>query len=131
MDLATQTHLKTLREALVLQLQALRAETHAAAQARLAEPAAAVDDVSDLKDMAERRASAGLADETERRNLAEAEGVEAALRRLDAGSYGDCADCGEPIGWQRLLVLPAASRCARCQAAREHTPEPEAARDRR
>jgi len=42
--------------------------------------------------------------------------VEAALRRLDAGTYGDCAGCGEPIPLQRLLVQPAAERCAACQS---------------
>jgi len=45
--------------------------------------------------------------------------VEAALHRLNIGRYGDCADCGEPIGLQRLLVLPPAEHCAACQAAVE------------
>lgn len=119
MDLATQTHLKALRDALVFRLQELRGEIDAAAQARRAMPALAAGEVIDRKDLAERREAAGLADEAERIDLAEAEQVEAALRRLDEGTYGDCADCGEPIGWQRLKVLPAASRCTRCQAARE------------
>jgi len=46
--------------------------------------------------------------------------VEAALHRLDAGTYGDCAVCAEPISLQRLLVQPAAQRCAACQTAYEH-----------
>ena len=45
--------------------------------------------------------------------------AEAALLRLDAATYGDCADCGEPISLQRLRVQPAALRCAPCQAACE------------
>jgi len=44
---------------------------------------------------------------------------QAALQRLDAGVYGDCVDCGQPIALERLRVQPAAERCAACQAARE------------
>ena len=59
----------------------------------------------------------------QRRDLDELREVEAALHRLDVGSYGDCADCGEPIALQRLRVQPAAQRCAACQTAREHAPD--------
>jgi len=45
--------------------------------------------------------------------------VEAALHRLDANQYGDCMECGEPMGLQRLLVQPAAARCAACQSVFE------------
>jgi RNA polymerase-binding transcription factor DksA len=41
--------------------------------------------------------------------------VDAALARVAAGTYGDCADCGEPIGSARLTANPAAERCAACQ----------------
>jgi RNA polymerase-binding transcription factor DksA len=119
MDLATQTHLKALRDALEFRLQELRGDIDAAAQALLAEPALAAGEVTDRKDMAGRRAAAELADEAERLDLAESERVEAALRRLDEGTYDDCADCGEPIGLPRLQVMPGAPRCARCQAASE------------
>jgi DnaK suppressor protein len=53
------------------------------------------------------------------RDADELAGVEAALRRLDANQYGDCMDCGSPISLQRLLVQPAAARCAACQSAFE------------
>lgn len=42
--------------------------------------------------------------------------VDAALVRLRDGSYGICVDCGQDIGYERLLVAPEAQRCARCQA---------------
>ena len=34
-----------------------------------------------------------------------------ALRRLDAGTYGWCEVCGEPIGKDRLLAFPRATLC--------------------
>lgn len=41
--------------------------------------------------------------------------VEAALARIDDGSYGNCFDCGEEIGQARLKASPAARRCLTCQ----------------
>ena len=46
-----------------------------------------------------------------RHHLAE---VEAALGRVDAGSYGVCERCGSPIGAARLDALPAARLCISC-----------------
>jgi RNA polymerase-binding transcription factor len=40
--------------------------------------------------------------------------IEAALTRLDAGGYGRCVRCGEPISPERLAVRPTASTCIRC-----------------
>jgi RNA polymerase-binding transcription factor DksA len=37
--------------------------------------------------------------------------VEAALMRMDDGSYGQCETCGGPIGEGRLEVMPAARHC--------------------
>lgn len=41
--------------------------------------------------------------------------IDAALVRLDAGEYGLCTECGEPIDIRRLRAHPAALRCAGCQ----------------
>lgn len=41
--------------------------------------------------------------------------IESALARIDAGEYGLCTDCEEPIDLRRLQAHPAALRCARCQ----------------
>jgi RNA polymerase-binding protein DksA len=46
------------------------------------------------------------------------EDVEAALERIDAGKFGDCQDCGRPIGRQRLDAIPYAAWCIDC--ARNH-----------
>jgi RNA polymerase-binding protein DksA len=40
--------------------------------------------------------------------------IDAALQRLDAGTYGICVTCGEPVGDGRLKVRPAATQCRDC-----------------
>jgi RNA polymerase-binding transcription factor DksA len=42
--------------------------------------------------------------------------VAAALERLDAGTYGACAACGEPVPAARLAARPAAATCVVCAA---------------
>ena len=37
--------------------------------------------------------------------------VEAALQRIEQGTYGTCVDCGKPIPAARLEVRPEAARC--------------------
>ena len=44
--------------------------------------------------------------------------VDAALARVDAGTYGVCEACGRAIGAARLEALPAARRCIGCASAR-------------
>jgi len=45
--------------------------------------------------------------------------IDAALARLDAGTYGDCFDCGDEISDKRLRALPFAVRCTTCEEKRE------------
>ena len=45
--------------------------------------------------------------------------VSAALQRMQAGSYGVCIDCGEPIPAARLRAYPVAKRCLACQQQHE------------
>jgi RNA polymerase-binding transcription factor DksA len=45
--------------------------------------------------------------------------VEAALARMDEGSYGACHLCRRPIERERLTIVPQARYCARCQQVRE------------
>jgi DnaK suppressor protein len=37
--------------------------------------------------------------------------VEAALRRIEDGTYGTCVVCGKPIGAERLEAVPYATLC--------------------
>jgi DnaK suppressor protein len=41
--------------------------------------------------------------------------IDAALRRIDDGTYGICVNCGEQIPVQRLEAYPAASLCIDCK----------------
>ena len=45
--------------------------------------------------------------------------VSDALERVKRGTYGVCQSCGQPIGAERLEVLPHASLCVDCQQKRE------------
>ena len=120
MDLAPQKHLTTLRDLLTSRLLELRAEVQSAEQAQRELTGASAHEVMDRKDEAAQRMSLDLGGVREQRDLDEMAEVQAALQRLDAGTYGDCLDCGEPISLQRLQVQPAAQRCAPCQDAFEH-----------
>ncbi len=40
--------------------------------------------------------------------------IDAALGRMDAGTWGDCAVCGEEIAAARLAAMPMATRCISC-----------------
>lgn len=45
--------------------------------------------------------------------------IDAALRRVEAGTYGRCVECEDPIAFERLRALPFALRCTSCEQSRE------------
>jgi DnaK suppressor protein len=45
--------------------------------------------------------------------------IEAALRRLQDGTYGKCIECAGRISIERLTALPFALRCRGCEDSRE------------
>ena len=46
--------------------------------------------------------------------ILEAEQIKAAVRRIDADSYGKCESCGSEINSKRLQALPYATDCIDC-----------------
>jgi DnaK suppressor protein len=60
------------------------------------------------------RSQVGALIEQAERRIAE---IEAARGRVDAGTYGRCEVCGEPIADDRLEARPVARTCVRCATA--------------
>lgn len=55
-----------------------------------------------------------MAHDIERRRRHDLARIEAALERIDAGEYGYCVACGEPIPEARLELDPAVALCVAC-----------------
>lgn len=49
-----------------------------------------------------------------RRIAKELQQIEAALERIQDGTYGTCQSCGQPISLLRLQAIPAAPNCITC-----------------
>ena len=64
--------------------------------------------LQDLRSELERERARSAADDMRAHTLNEA------LGRMDEGSYGRCAICGEPIPFDRLSVLPETLYCVVC-----------------
>jgi DnaK suppressor protein len=94
--------LETARAA-ALELDGLRQST---ASAEVEESAQVLSDADALERLGD----------AERLELAR---IDAAIARMDQGSYGECTDCGEEIEPRRLRALPHALRCQGCEEARE------------
>ncbi len=45
--------------------------------------------------------------------------IDAALARIDAGTFGTCERCGQPIAEERLEALPYATLCIDCKRRSE------------
>jgi len=59
-----------------------------------------------------------MAQATDRRKTAALQRIDAALARMQAGDYGWCVTCGEPIAPKRLALDPAAAECIACASKR-------------
>ena len=77
-----------------------------------------------LEELQDRDAQATTERETEfaleEHELHELATIDAALARIQAGTYGECTDCGIDIPEARLNVAPEALRCINCQEKAEH-----------
>lgn len=49
------------------------------------------------------------------RHMTEVRAIIDAGNRLRHGTFGDCIDCGQEIGFERLEAMPTATRCVVCQ----------------
>lgn len=68
----------------------------------------------DFEEQAVERENDSTLDALDVRGREELAAVDSALRRLDAGTFGECARCGEPIAPERLRARPTAATCLPC-----------------
>ena len=72
-------------------------------------------DGMDEGDLAVLNLEGELTAELQRRDLERLQVIDSTLVRLRTGHYGNCRRCGEPIAKERLLAIPYATLCCRCQ----------------
>lgn len=49
-----------------------------------------------------------------RRRISDLARIDQAMKRIEEGEFGWCAECGEPIAYKRLEIDPAAHLCINC-----------------
>ncbi len=111
--------LKVFRERLVALRGRLKGDVSQLADAALKKSRSAAN--GDLSSMPIHMADIG-SDNFEQENtlnLMENEGltlerIEAALERVEDGTYGQCEECGAKIPKQRLLAIPYVNMCVKC-----------------
>jgi DnaK suppressor protein len=55
-----------------------------------------------------------------KRELNHLKKIDAALKKMEDGTYGECENCGEQIAVARLLARPVAQLCIDCKTAQEN-----------
>lgn len=85
----------------------------------LEDAARPADPVGDVADKAFERTRAEVEHDLIEHSLRELAEIAAVRERVRNGTYGACAECGEPIVPARLEAYPTARRCAACQERHE------------
>ena len=113
------------------ELEQIRAELHAEAEGLRADIARAARDIAEggngsLRDAGDDEADAGSKAFERDHELALSQNAQDlldqgdhALSRIDAGTYGVCESCGQPIGKARLQAFPRATLCVACKQRQE------------
>lgn len=58
--------------------------------------------------------SQGMAKGLREREIVQLASIQAALKRIEAGTYGLCTACGDALPVGRLAIFPEAEACAAC-----------------
>ncbi len=69
---------------------------------------------ADSEERATEQENDSVLEELDISTLDELHDVQAALGRIEAGTYGICVRCGEPVDERRLEVLPYTGTCITC-----------------
>ncbi len=102
-----------------LRLEALLRVRRGALEPPKAPGTASADPIDAAQERAEERTWLAIVERTRDMQAM----ADEALARLDAGRYGVCAECEEPIPAPRLRALPFAVRCLPCQERWERRAE--------
>lgn len=97
---------KSVQERLSRQAEELRSRIDTIQKAERTETAEGQTDAAHMWENADLRA-----DELDEA-VGELRDIDAALSRLDEGTYGVCVTCGKPISEERLELLPTTTICA-------------------
>ncbi|WP_407671848.1 TraR/DksA family transcriptional regulator [Oerskovia douganii] len=112
-DAVVRARLMALRDEALARQEALRGEVAGIVEASKDSNADDEHD-PDGATIAFERAQVGALQRLAAQQAAEAD---AALARLDAGTYGTCETCGRPVGEGRLEARPTARQCIVCASA--------------
>ncbi|MET0910682.1 MAG: TraR/DksA C4-type zinc finger protein [Ilumatobacteraceae bacterium] len=108
---------RTIRSALAVELE--RAEEQTSSLARQFDDIVAAAEMSNIDDEHDPEGTT-IAFERAQVSALHSQAIRdvAALRRtlteLDDAAFGACEQCGRPIGFERLVALPATRRCVEC-----------------
>lgn len=83
------------------------------------------DQVQDTGDQALSSTMESLRNSLQDSRIDEYHRIAKALKMIDDGTYGVCADCHQPISEKRLKLYPDATRCLSCQELFEEGKIPE------
>jgi len=116
MDELTPAQLRELEATLRMQQEEMKA-THDDANevSQPVEPDSAIGRISRVDAIQMQQ----MAQANRRTTMRRLEQTKAALQRVSAEVYGECAECGGDIGYPRLKARPEAPFCLDCQSRRE------------
>mgnify|MGYP006306975341 CR=1 FL=1 len=75
------------------------------------------DLVDQSADYSQRELLLGLAEHDRERLIA----IDEALKQIESGTYGVCSECSAQIPDARLMAMPTARYCVKCQANQERS----------
>ena len=78
-----------------------------------------VDSQAEMIDIAQSLEQLGRNSSIQEQELRELQAIDRAIAKLATMNYGTCEDCDEEIPERRLLAVPEARLCTRCQSIRE------------
>jgi RNA polymerase-binding protein DksA len=68
----------------------------------------------DFEDFATETEDTEVMEDLGNTGLKEIEMIQAALKRIEDNTYGECLNCGDDIALERLLAIPYAPLCVKC-----------------